>query len=274
MLRFERRRPLAALLVTLSMLAGCADGNSGEEAGPVPSSTTMPSSSSMTTPSDPTSTAPSPSTTVAGGGCAGDDAIPPDGATDVAQVDVDVDGDGSEDRVSAYRRADGERRIGVELAAGGTSAVDASTSQVEGPAPLSVLGGVDLGGDGETVVALTDAGASVVIVGLFQFVECALARVSFESGQAVELPVGGAITHGDGLRCATGGDGPPLVRLSATSTDGERFTATETGYRVDGNTLVEVDSQTTTLTRGADDEAINAYYTLDCPPLERGLGNL
>lgn len=263
---FGRPRSLAALVVTLSMLAGCADGDSGEDAGPAPASTTMPA--------DPTSTAPSPSTTVAGGGCPGGDAIPPDGATDVSQVDVDVDGDGTGDRVAAYRRADGDRRIGVELAAGGTAAVDASAGQVEGPAPLSVLGGVDLGGDGETVVALTGAGASVVIVGLFQFVECALTRVSFESGQNVELPIGGAITHGDGLRCAPGGDGPPLVRLSATSTDGERFTATETGYRVDGNTLVEVASQTTTLARGADDEAINAYSTIDCPALENSPGNL
>lgn len=262
--RFRRAWPLPALVVTLSMLAGCAGGTSGEEAGPAPSSTTL---------SDSTSTGPSPSTTVAGGGCPGDDAIPADGATDVSQVEVDVDGDGAEDRVAAYRRADGDRRIGVELAAGGTAAIDASTSHVEGPAPLSVLGGVDLGGDGETVVALTDAGASVIIVGLFQFVECALTRVTFESGQNVELPIGGAITHGDGLRCAPGGDSPPLVRLSATSTDGESFTATETGYRVDGNALVEVASQTTALTRGADDEAINAYYTIDCPALENSPGN-
>lgn len=244
-------------MVALAVLAGCADGNGRDEAGPTGSST-----------------ASSPSTTTAGGGCPDDDAIPPDGATDVSQVDADVDGDGADDRVAAYRGTDGDRRIGVELAAGGTAAVDAGAGQVEGPAPLSVLGGVDLSGDGETVVALTGAGASVIIVGLFQFVDCALARVSFQSGQAVEFPVGGAITHGDGLRCAPGGDGPRLVRLSATSTDGESFTATETGYRVDRNTLVEVDTQTTTLTRGSDDEAINAYYTLDCPHLERGLGNL
>ena len=251
-------------MVVLAVLAGCADGNGGE-AGPVPSSTTSPS--------DPTSTALSPSTTAAGDSCPGDDTIPPEGATDVSQVDVDVDGDGADDRVAAYRRPDGDRRVGVELAAGGTAAVDASASQVEGPAPLSVLGGVDLGGDGETVVALTGAGASVVIVGLFQFVECALTRVSFESGQEVELPVSGGITHGDGMRCAPGGDGPSLVRLSATSTDGESFTATETGYRMDGNTLVEVGTQTTTLTRGADDESINAYYTIDCPALENNPGS-
>ncbi|HVL03967.1 MAG TPA: hypothetical protein VM386_05980, partial [Acidimicrobiales bacterium] len=80
-------------------------------------------------------------------------------------------------------------------------------------------------------------------------------------------------TPGPPRRGAPGGDGPPLVRLSATSTDGESFTATETGYRVDGNTLVEVASQTTTLTRGADDEAINAFYTIDCPALENNPGS-
>ncbi|CAN5170631.1 hypothetical protein BH24ACT1_BH24ACT1_10580 [soil metagenome] len=261
---FRLRHSLAAMVVTLSVLAGCAEGNSGEEAGPAPSSTSTPAPSTSTRPS------PSSSTTVPDGGCPGGDAIPPDGAADLSEVNADVDGDGAEDRVLAYRRADGDRRIAVELATGGTAAVDASASEIDGPAPLSVLGGVNLGGDGETVVALTGAGASVVIIGLFQFVECALAQVSFESGQAVELPVGGAITHGDGLRCVDEG----LVRLSATSTDGETFTATETSYRIDGNTLVEIDSQSSTLTRGADDEAINAYYSLDCPTLENTPGNL
>lgn len=254
--RFGLRNSLAAVVVMLSVLAGCADDEGGEEAGPAPTS---------------------PSTTVPDGGCVGGDVVPPDGAAEVSEVNADVDGDRAADRVLAYHRTDGVRRVAVQLATGATAAVDASATQVEGPAPLSVLGGVDLGGNGDTVVAVTGAGASVVIIGLFQFVECALTRVSFESGEAVDLPISGAITHGDGARCADAGDGrdgPFLVRLSATSTDGETFTATETGYKVDGNTLVEVGSQTTTLIRGADDEEINSYYTLDCPALENTLGNL
>lgn len=251
MYRFGLPTVLATVMMASSLLAGCEGGDGGEE--------TVPTSSS--------------STTASGVDCPGGGAVPPEGAENVSEVSADVDGDGADDRVLAYRH-NGDRRVAVELTGGGTDAVDANASEIVEPAPLSVLGGVALGGDGETVFAVTGAGASVVIVGLFQFVECALTRVSFESGQAVELPVSGAITHGDGLRCAPGGDGPPLVRLSATSTDGESFTATETGYRVDGNILVEVDTQTTTLTRGADDKAINAYYILDCPNLEHGVGSL
>jgi hypothetical protein len=108
------------------------------------------------------------------------------------------------------------------------------------------------------------------VVGLFQFVECAIARVSFPSGENVELPLGGGITHGDGIACAEA----TLVRLSATSTDGEAFSATDTSYQVDGNTLIEVDSETATLTRATDDEEINRYYALDCPALENPPGGI
>jgi hypothetical protein len=195
--------------------------------------------------------------------------VPPPGASDVSEVRADVDGDGAPDRVVAYREADGNRRVAVELAGGGSAAIDASESSVDGPAPLSVLGGADLGGEGSTVVAVTGGGASVVVVGLFQFVECALTRVSFESGSAAELPVGGSVTHADGLACT----GDRLVRLSATSDDGETFAATATRYRVDGNTLVELGAEQTTLTRGVDDAEIERYYDIDCPGLERTPGS-
>jgi hypothetical protein len=264
------RKVLSAAVVALTVLAGCADGNGGEEATTAPTTapttTTLPVSSTTAPPPSTTG-----STTASGGGsCPGDDPVPPEGAEDISEASVDVDGDGADDRVLAYRRSDGDRRVAVDLAAGGTAAVDASASEIEGPAPLSVLGGAQVGGDGETVFALTGAGASVVIVGLFQFVECALSRVTFESGEDVELPVSGAITHGDGIACTD----DTLVRLSATSTDGETFTATDTNYQVDGNTLVETSSNTTTLTRATDDEAINAYYSINCPTLDNSIGTL
>lgn len=267
MKRSGRRDVLVALMAALMALAGCGGDDPGERAGPAPSSTTQPAPATSEPP-------PAPPTTASGANCPDVGAVPPEGAVDVSEAAADVDGDGSEDRVFTYRRSDGDRRVAVELAGGGTAAVDASASPSEGPSPLSVLGGVDLGGEGDTVVAVTGAGASVVTVGLFQFDDCALTPVTFESGADVELPVSGAITHGDGLRCSGSDGGPPLTRLSATSTDGETFTATETGYRIEGTTLVEISSQTTTLTRGADDEEIAAYYTLDCPGLERSLGPL
>lgn len=260
MRRSRARTVLSVVVVALIALAGC--GGDGED-------TAIPTSA-PTTGAAPSTSAPAPPTTVSPSSCPGDDPVPPEGAEDVSEVSADVDGDGAPDRVLAYRRGDGTRRVAVELAGGGTAAVDASTSEIEGPAPLSVLGGVDLGGDGDTVLAITGAGASVVVVGLFQFVECAIARVSFPSGEGVELPLGGGITHGDGIACAESA----LVRLSATSTDGEAFSATDTSYQVDGNTLIEVDSETATLTRATDDEEINRYYALDCPALENPPGGI
>ncbi len=268
------RTVLCIVVAALTMLAGCA-GDGGDDEGAAESSSSTSGGASPTSAPPPAETSSTTKSTATGGtaggtGCPGDDPVPPEGAQEVSEVSADVDGDGADDRVFAYRRADGMRRVGVELAAGGTAVVDANAVAIEGPAPLSALGGVALGGDGETVFALTGAGASVVIVGLFQFVECALARVVYSSGEDAELPVNGAITHGDGIACTD----KTLVRLSATSTDGETFTATKTSYHVDGNTLVEAGSETSTLTRAADDAAINDFYSLDCPALENSLGPL
>lgn len=117
------------------------------------------------------------------------------------------------------------------------------------------------------MLAVTGGGASVVIVGLFQFVECALAQVVFSSGQPAELPVGGAVTIGDGFACADGN----LIVLNATSSNGETFTTTDTRYRVDGNTLVELGTETAMRSRGSGDAEIERYYSINCPGLERGL---
>jgi hypothetical protein len=264
------RTVLCIVVAALTMLAGCA-GDGGDDEGAAESSSSTSGATSPTSAPPPVETSSTTASTTAGGtGCPGDDPVPPEGAQEVSEVSADVDGDGADDRVFAYRRGDGTRRVGVELAAGGTAAVDANAVAIEGPAPLSALGGVALGGDGETVFALTGAGASVIIVGLFQFVECALARVVYSSGEDAELPVSGAITHGDGIACTD----ETLVRLSATSTDGETFTTTDTSYQVDGNTLIEVDSETATLTRATDDEEINRYYVLDCPALENPPGEI
>ncbi len=266
------RRTAVLATVLAVVVAACAGDDPGSA---VPTSTpstatSSPSPSSSTssrtadesgTPDRPT-TSTSDSASPGGGDCPTEDAVPPAGATDVSEASADVDGDGAADRVLAYRQGDGDRRVAVELAGGGTSSVDASQSSIDGPAALSVLGGVDLGGDGHTVLVITGGGASVVVVGLFQFVECALSQVSLESGQPAELPVGGSVTHADGLECTDG----TLIRLSAVSADGEDFSTTETRYRVDGNTLIELG------TEAATQATLEARYsTINCPGLERGL---
>ena len=267
-------RARAVVAIVAVVLAGCS-GSSPDVDGAAPTSSTSSVSESTTSSAPETNTTSSTSAddgtspeTEPGTACADNGPIPPAGATDVTEVAADVDGDGRDDRVVSYR-VGGTGRVGVELASGGTAAVDASdAAQLDGPAPLRVLGGADLDGDGETVLVTTSAGASVVVVGLFQFVECSLSRVTSPSGQTVALPVGGAITHGDGIACENGA----LVTRSALSSDGEAFVTKDTTFRIDGNTLVEVSAESGTLSRPGDAAALDRYYTLDCPSLERGLG--
>lgn len=252
-----------SLAASLALLLVACSGGDAAPGNAAPSSSTAAPAADSTAPTT-TSTAPA---------CPGTETLPPAGARDVTEVEADVDLDGAADRVLSYRRSDGSGRVAVELAAGGSAAVDAGAAgAIEGPAPLSILGGAELGGDGETVFVVTGAGASVVVIGLFQLVDCTLTPVTFPSGQTVELPVGGGITHADGITCTDGDDGVRLVRRSATSTDGESFTATGTGYRVEGSTLVEVRSETHSLDLAEDASQLDQYPTLDCPDLERGLG--
>ena len=279
----RRRRAVSRLgaLVVVSSLAvsGCTGSRPADDGAAASSSTTTTTTTGPTSSSSPSTGSSPPTTSVAptagdsdtsrrpAGGCADNGRLPPSGASDVTEVAADVDGDGRDDRVVGYRRADGVRRVGVELAAGGSAAVDASQAGLDGPVALRVLGGAALGGDGETVFAVTSAGASVVVVSLFQFVECSLASVRFASGETVALPVGGGITHGNGVACAGG----ELVASSAMSRDGQSFTTEDITYRVDGNTLHEVSKDRASLTRPGDAAALERYYTLDCPSLERGL---
>lgn len=263
----RRRRMWTTAVAVALVVTGCAtdspDGSSPVGPDASPTTTSAPGESSTT--------AARPTTTESGddGACPAAESVPPAGATDVSEVSADVDGDGNDDRALAYREAGGTGRVGVELAAGGTAAVDAGGPS-DGDSRLSLLGGADLGGDGETLLAVVGSGASVNVVGLFQFVECAISQVTDEAGRPVEFPVGGTVTHGDGLRCTAGPEGAGLTRLTATSSDGVSFSTTDTRYRVDGNTLVEVGSNSGTLDRDIAGAEVGRYYTIDCPGLDHG----
>lgn len=265
------RRSVALGLAVAVLVTGCARGSGDDDqrssVAPIPTSsvptTTTSTTTSTSTPGPTSGPGAAGSSGSGGSGCPSREPVPPTGATDVNEVAVDIDGDGQADRVVGYRRPDGAGQLAAELAADGTATVDAGGG--DGAEPLSVLGGLALGGDGETVLAVIGAGASVTVVGLFQFVECALTPVFLPSGEPAELPVGGTVTHGDGLACAGSGDSLRLIRLTATSTDGETFVTDDTGYRVDGNTAVEVSSDGETLTTGANGSAIQRHYAFDCP---------
>jgi hypothetical protein len=98
-----------------------------------------------------------------------------------------------------------------------------------------------------------DRGASVTVLSVSDCEGNAL----LIDGQPAAFPVGGTVTHAEGMRCE--GDG--LVVLSAVSDDGETFQATETTYEVRDGELVRSEATGRTLTA----EEAQPYYELDCP---------
>lgn len=110
---------------------------------------------------------------------------------------------------------------------------------------------------GDVQIAIVDRGASVDVVSLFA--GCAEAPVQID-GATAALPVGGTVTHGDGIRCT----GDRIVVLSATSDDGKTYQAKATTYRLEGTRLVAGAVKAATLDSSRDTEALRAYYELDC----------
>lgn len=77
-------------------------------------------------------------------------------------------------------------------------------------------------------------------------------------GSPAALPVGGTVTHGQGLACTDRG---ALVVKAANSDDGVTYQAVDTTYQIDGTALVEVDETSSTI----DAAEVAPYYELDCP---------
>jgi hypothetical protein len=110
---------------------------------------------------------------------------------------------------------------------------------------------------GDVQLAIVDHGASVDVVSLFK--GCDGAQVSL-AGAPAALPIGGTVTHGDGMRCENG----EYTVLSATSDDGQTYQAKTTTYRLDGTALVETDTDASTIEAQQDPDALRPYYELDC----------
>jgi len=99
-----------------------------------------------------------------------------------------------------------------------------------------------------------DRGASVTV---YAVRDCDGRTLTID-GAPVALPVGGTVTHGEGLACTDDGR---LVVKAANSDDGLTYQAVDTTYEIDGTTLVEVDVAAASI-EAAD---VQPYYELDCP---------
>ena len=101
-----------------------------------------------------------------------------------------------------------------------------------------------------------DRGASVTVYGVF---DCDGSPLKL-AGLDAAFPVGGTVTHAEGLRCTDGG----LVVRAALSDDGETYQAVERTYVVEGDELVLEGESGSTITA----EEAQPYYELDCPTPE------
>jgi hypothetical protein len=110
---------------------------------------------------------------------------------------------------------------------------------------------------GDVKIAVVDHGASVDVVSLFD--GCNLTPVSL-GGSTAALPIGGTVTHGDGIRC----DGDDFIVLSATSDDGETYQAKAVTYRLEHDTLVAAGTKASTIVAKDDPDTLRPYYELDC----------
>jgi hypothetical protein len=98
-----------------------------------------------------------------------------------------------------------------------------------------------------------DRGASVTVFGVFDCEGEALRL----AGEPAAFPVGGTVTHAEGLRCKDG----DLVVRSALSDDGETYQAVERTYRVQDGELVQTGEEGSTLSAAE----VQPYYEIDCP---------
>ena len=217
---------LTAALLTI----GCRSSDDGTLEGDVPDveSTT-------------TTTEPSTTSTTRAPACA-----PVERGTgdEVREFSGDVDGDGRDDRSQSFPAA-GRVTLLVDLAAGGGAVTEIPTGR---EAPVELIGTAHLGAeDGPAVLWVrVGAGASTTILGLYHLDGCELDAATFESGEPVELPIGGTVGTATGARCGSGVDPQAdLLVYEATLVTGREYEVVTTEYRWGDGTLVPSPSEPT-----------------------------
>lgn len=192
----------------------------------------------------------------------------PTGAVRITEGSGDVDGDGRPDAIVVY--ADGTAASPgpwhVLVTLGGARGRIAATITDAVPGDpgqrIGLLGASAITpGARQAVFASVGSGASATIVGLFAATGCTLSRLALAPGGGpAQLPIGGAVTHLNGLRCRE----QRLEKMSATSTDGVTYsTSIQRLALVEGTLQPDGAPQTGTL--AASDPSLADFSTLNCP---------
>jgi len=146
--------------------------------------------------------------------------------------------------------------------------VDAATDSAQvvkalGGAEITASAGLPPDGSGVEAFVAIGSGASDTLVGVFQLTNCTITRLTGPQGTAPSsFPIGGSVTHLDGLRCDGTAGGQRLVVMSATSDDGFTYTTKETRLTVANGHLNPDPPITDTV--NAQDQRLQAFSSLDC----------
>ena len=222
--------PQAATTVTSEAPATTATTAApGTTATTMAPTTTLAATTTTTTlaPTTTTSTTLAPTTTTTttlpAGPCAAQPSIPVGaGATDQSVAFGDVDGDGADDLVTMYREA-GAWWLNVALDYGWATEIPL-TGMV-----ARVVSVANMGVGEEVIVAQIDAGASAEIIGFFGFQGCGIVHLTDgNTGFETAFPVGGTVTHLDGITCTA--DGIKITSALNDIADPNLWEYTETDY--------------------------------------------
>ncbi|HEX4866446.1 MAG TPA: hypothetical protein VFV32_02345 [Acidimicrobiales bacterium] len=241
-----------ALAIALGALAGGCGGDDDVHA-------TTTTAESTTTTAAPEVTA-GPTTTVSTTPPCGAVSVPAT-ATEVTELEGEVDGDGRPDALRTFLVGD-VWHLQVEVAAGGGADLDLATSDAGG---VGLVGGADVDGDGrDEIWARVGSGASATILGLARYDACALVRVTI-AGSPADLPVGGSVGSAAGVECRSSGADADLSVFSAMHRDESQYDVTTTSYELQGPELVP--GSTSTSSVDAADDAFIRYTSFTCGEL-------
>lgn len=272
-------RPTRGLVAAVAMLgllasAGCSKDSKKPNAASASSS----SASSSAAPTSTSSSSSSSSTESAPPASSGPCSAPavPGSAVNVTTAEGDFDGDGSNDTMTVYGTGSAAQPspYHVHMDLGGAhgsldaAIVDAATDGAQvvkalGGAEISQSSGLPPDGSGVEAFAAIGSGASDTLVAVFQLTNCTLTRLTGPQGNAPSnFPIGGSVTHLDGLRCDGSAGGQRLVVMSATSDDGFTYTTKETRLQVANGHFTPDPPVTDTI--DAQNPRLQAFSSLDC----------
>jgi hypothetical protein len=150
-----------------------------------------------------------------------------------------------------------------------TAIADAATDSNQvvkalGGADISASAGLPPDGSGAEAFVQVGSGASASLIGVFQLIGCTLTRLTGpQVSQPSLFPLGGSVTHLDGLRCDGSAGGQRLVTLSATSNDGVSYDTVETRLQVQDGKFSLLGTPITD-TVDSSDPVLQSFSTLNC----------